>query len=123
MLEEILVIFACVFTSLVSLIIILYYLPKLRSSLYERYEASKIVKDILLELQDRLKQQDQKIMDQQVIIDLAQLKIDKYLSKINYKEYVDFGKKCFESCGRYYIARNFGKFSDLIYEFKEKKDL
>lgn len=51
------------------------YLPKLRRALNVEKEAGDILKDMLTHLDNRLKGQEQKLVDQQVRIDVLELKL------------------------------------------------
>ncbi len=71
--------------SLASIIILVYYLPKIRKITKEQKDADEIVKGIISELNDRLSRQDQNIMDQQVRLDIIELKLEQS-SKMLFRE-------------------------------------
>jgi len=67
-------------TLFISIVVLARYLPKIRRVTKEQKDASEIIKGVISELHDRLGQQDQKILDQQVRLDVIELKLDQ-LSK------------------------------------------
>ncbi|MCP8303977.1 MAG: hypothetical protein H3Z50_00660 [archaeon] len=75
-LENIVIVTIASIASLASIIILVYYLPEIRRVTKEQRDAGEIVKGIISELHDRLSQQDQKIMDQQVRLDIIELKLE-----------------------------------------------
>jgi len=64
---------------LINLIVLSYYLTRLKVVNRRIKESSEIVEDILLELRNRLNNQDQKILDQKVKVDILELKVGKIL--------------------------------------------
>ncbi|MGQ9469401.1 MAG: winged helix DNA-binding protein [Nitrososphaerales archaeon] len=72
-------------TLFISIVVLARYLPEIRGITKEQKDASEIVKGVLSELHNRLGQQDQKILDQQVRLDIIELKLDQ-LSKALGKE-------------------------------------
>jgi DNA-binding MarR family transcriptional regulator len=61
----------------ISLIIILYYLPIIKKNTKQQKEASQLIKDIILDIQNRLKNQDEKLLDQKIKLDLIEIKLQK----------------------------------------------
>jgi DNA-binding MarR family transcriptional regulator len=61
----------------ISLIIILYYLPIIKKNTKQQEEASQLIKDIILDIQNRLKNQDEKLLDQKIKLDLIEIKLQK----------------------------------------------
>ncbi|MCP8312253.1 MAG: replication-relaxation family protein [Candidatus Methylarchaceae archaeon HK02M1] len=84
-LENIMIVTIVSIASLASIIILVYYLPKIRKITKEQKDADEIVKGIISELNDRLSRQDQNIMDQQVRLDIIELKLEQS-SKILFRE-------------------------------------
>ncbi|MCP8310203.1 MAG: replication-relaxation family protein [Candidatus Methylarchaceae archaeon HK01M] len=84
-LENIMIVTIVSIASLASIIILVYYLPKIRKIIKEQKDADEIVKGIISELNDRLSRQDQNIMDQQVRLDIIELKLEQS-SKILFRE-------------------------------------
>lgn len=72
-------------TLFVSILVLAHYLPGIRRVTKEQRDASEIIKGVITELRDRLGQQDQKILDQQVRLDVIELKLDQ-LGKVLGKE-------------------------------------
>jgi DNA-binding MarR family transcriptional regulator len=84
-LEDVVIVTIASVTLFISVIILARYLPKIRKIIKEQKDASEIIKGVVSELRDRLSQQDQKILDQQVRLDVIELKLDQ-LSKALSKE-------------------------------------
>ena len=63
--------------SALSLTMMIHYLPKLRKVASEQRQAGEIVGMIVSELRQRLAQQDQRIMDHEVRLDVVQLRLPK----------------------------------------------
>ncbi|MEM5782567.1 MAG: helix-turn-helix domain-containing protein [Candidatus Aenigmatarchaeota archaeon] len=74
-------------TIFISLVFLIHYLPEIRKFTKEQKDASEIVKGVISELHNRLSLQDQKIIDQQVRLDVLELKLE-HLSKALGKEVV-----------------------------------
>jgi predicted transcriptional regulator len=72
-------------TLLVSVLVLAHYLPRIKRVTKEQKDASEIIEGVITELRDRLGQQDQKILDQQVRLDVIELKLDQ-LGKVLGKE-------------------------------------
>ncbi|MEM3383565.1 MAG: winged helix-turn-helix domain-containing protein [Nitrososphaerales archaeon] len=84
-LEDVVIITIASITIFTSIIVLFRYLPEIRKFTKEQKEASEIVKGVISELNNRLDLQDQKILDQQVRLDVLELKLD-HLSKALGKE-------------------------------------
>ncbi len=84
-LEDVVIVTVASVTLFVSIFVSAYYLPRVRRITKEQRDASGIIKGVLSELRDRLSQQDQKILDQQVRLDVIELKLDQ-MSKVPLKE-------------------------------------
>ncbi|NWG09757.1 MAG: hypothetical protein HXX80_05585 [Nitrososphaerales archaeon] len=85
MFEDIVIIIVASITLLLSIVVLIHYLSKIRRITKEWMEASEIVKGIILEISNRLSQQDQRITDQQVRLDVIELRLEP-LSKVLGKE-------------------------------------
>jgi len=84
-LDDVVIVTIASVTLFVSILVLARYLPRIRKVAKEQKDASEIIKGVISELRDRLGQQDQKILDQQVRLDLIELKLDQ-LSKALGKE-------------------------------------
>ncbi|MGQ9718542.1 MAG: hypothetical protein ACUVWK_01630 [Nitrososphaerales archaeon] len=85
MFGDVVIIIVAGITLLLSIVVLIHYLPKIRRITKEQMEASEIVKGMILEISNRLSQQDQRIIDQQVRLDVIELKLEQ-LSKVLGKE-------------------------------------
>jgi vacuolar-type H+-ATPase subunit E/Vma4 len=63
-------------TLFISILVLTHYLPEIKKFTKEKKDASEIIKGIISELRNRLDLQDQKILDQQVRLDVLELKLD-----------------------------------------------
>ncbi len=84
-LEEVVIVTIASITLFTSITALAFYLPKIRRIIKEQKDANEIVKGVISELRDRLGQQDQKILDQQIRLDVIELKLGQ-LTKVLGKE-------------------------------------
>ncbi len=84
-LEDVVIVTIASITLFISVTALAFYLPKIRKIIKEQKDASEIVKGVISELRDRLGQQDQKILDQQIRLDVIELKLGQ-LTKVLGKE-------------------------------------
>jgi len=84
-LEDVVIVTIASVTLFISILVLARYLPEIRRITKEQKDAGGIIKGVISELHDRLGQQDQKILDQQVRLDVIELKLDQ-LSKASGKE-------------------------------------
>lgn len=87
LIENIVIISLTTITSLALIIMIVIYLPKIKKAIKEQKDANEILKDIITDFHNRLTQQDNKILDQQVRLDILELKIDQSKVPIIQKVY------------------------------------
>jgi hypothetical protein len=79
MLEDILLLIIPVVTLLLTLIVLSYYLPRLIRLNNKIQEASDIIGNIVIELRNRMNNQDKKVMDQEVKLEIMELRLTKSL--------------------------------------------
>ncbi len=79
MLEDILLLIIPVVTLLLTLIVLSYYLPRLIKLNNSIQEASDIIGNIVIELRNRMNNQDKKVMDQEVKLEIMELRLIKSL--------------------------------------------
>lgn len=84
-LENIVIITIASITLFISIVFFSRYLPEIRKITKEKKDVNEIVKEVISGLHDRLGLQDQKILDQQVRLDVLELKLE-HLSKAIGKE-------------------------------------
>ena len=75
-LENVVIITIASITLFISILVLTHYLPEIKKFTKEKKDASEIIKGIISELRNRLDLQDQKILDQQVRLDVLELKLD-----------------------------------------------
>ncbi|MCS7116814.1 MAG: helix-turn-helix domain-containing protein [Nitrososphaerota archaeon] len=69
---------------MINILTLAYYLPRIREIVSEKKEASEILKDMLTELHNRLDAQERKIADQEIKIDLIEVKVNRFMKSSEY---------------------------------------
>jgi len=85
-LEDVVIVTIASVALFISIVVLTRYLPKIRRITKEQKDASEIIKGVISELHDRLGQQDQKILDQQVRLDVIELKLDQLSKGVSKEE-------------------------------------
>ncbi|MEM2211564.1 MAG: helix-turn-helix domain-containing protein [Nitrososphaerales archaeon] len=70
--------------AVISVSILVYYLPRIKRVISEEKEAAEILKDILTELNNRFDAQERKIADQQIRLDLIEVKVNRLMKDSEY---------------------------------------